>query len=276
MRWLKRATLLIIGLGPVTSSLNGQQISGSGTPGSLAKFQSGTSVGNSSVFEANGSVGIGTSSPSMSLDVNGKASVGPRGGLDANFLGGTISLVQPAGVSTSLAVWQGGVGSAHFGFRPWDSKLHIVNSYRTGLISEATEVVLDTGGNFGIGTANPADRLDVNGNIRLSGSGTGVIFPDGTRQATAQLIGPKGNPGTNGTNGTNGINGTNGAKGDKGDKGDIGPAVRTFGVCVYAGGIQPQPLPCANVVGKSANNIATSDTGSINCLPNYLAYVCKP
>jgi hypothetical protein len=39
--------------------------------------------------------------------------------------------------------------------------------------------------NVGIGTSNPAQALDVVGNVKLEGSGNGVIFPDGTMQTTA-------------------------------------------------------------------------------------------
>ena len=40
-------------------------------------------------------------------------------------------------------------------------------------------------GSVGINTTNPADRLDVNGNIRISGATNGLIFPDGTKMTTA-------------------------------------------------------------------------------------------
>lgn len=43
-------------------------------------------------------------------------------------------------------------------------------------------------GNVGIGKANPAEKLEVNGNIEVSGDGNGIKFPDGTIQTTAYLF----------------------------------------------------------------------------------------
>ena len=44
---------------------------------------------------------------------------------------------------------------------------------------------IDSAGNVGIGMTDPAQRLQVAGNIRVTGTGNGVIFPDGSVQTTA-------------------------------------------------------------------------------------------
>ena len=40
-------------------------------------------------------------------------------------------------------------------------------------------------GNVGVGTTNPGEKLEVAGNIEVSGAGNGIKFPDGTVQTTA-------------------------------------------------------------------------------------------
>jgi hypothetical protein len=40
-------------------------------------------------------------------------------------------------------------------------------------------------GNVGIGTTDPGEKLEVGGNIKVSGDGNGIKFPDGTVQTTA-------------------------------------------------------------------------------------------
>jgi len=44
-------------------------------------------------------------------------------------------------------------------------------------------------GNVGIGAASPGERFEVNGNIKVSGSGSGLIFPDFSKQTTAAVAG---------------------------------------------------------------------------------------
>jgi hypothetical protein len=48
-----------------------QTVTGSGTPNNISKFAGTSSVGNSILFDNGTSLGVGTSSPTYKLDVNG-------------------------------------------------------------------------------------------------------------------------------------------------------------------------------------------------------------
>lgn len=43
------------------------------------------------------------------------------------------------------------------------------------------------GGNIGIGTATPSQRLEIVGNLKLTGAGNGIFFPDGTVLKTSPI-----------------------------------------------------------------------------------------
>lgn len=48
-------------------------------------------------------------------------------------------------------------------------------------------VYYNGGGKVGIGTTTPSYSLEVVGNVKISGSGNKLVFPDGTEQTTASL-----------------------------------------------------------------------------------------
>ncbi len=104
------------------------------------------------------------------------------------------------------------------------------------VVTDSNQMYSGVSGNVGIGTEIPAEKLDVQGNVKISGVDNGLIFPDGTKQTTAQLIGPqgpqgeKGDTGAQGEKGDKGDTGATGPKGDKGDTGATGPAGPTLGI----------------------------------------------
>jgi hypothetical protein len=78
-------------------------------------------------------------------------------------------------------------------------------------------------GNVGIGTAAPQAKLDVLGNVRIEGTGSALIFPDGSVvHNRAELIGPQGPTGPQGLTGATGATGPAGQTGPTGSQGPAG------------------------------------------------------
>ncbi len=133
------------------------------------------SASNSLVLGNNVNVGIGTSTPSTKLDVNGQIRI--RGGSPAagkvliSTADGTASWTTPASLTGLPSV----AGTANY-----------VTKF-IGTNSVGNSIIYDNGTNVGIGTTTPSTKLDVNGQIRIrSGSpGAGkVLTSDASGLAT--------------------------------------------------------------------------------------------
>jgi hypothetical protein len=62
--------------------------------------------------------------------------------------------------------------------------IHVEGALAGGSITQNYALLTEPGaGNVGIGTGSPQERLEVAGNVKISGGA--MIFPDGTRQSTA-------------------------------------------------------------------------------------------
>jgi len=119
-------------------------------------------------IDSGGNVGIGTSSPATKLHVqdgtsslrfrqNGTVSetlvVGPSGGDAALYLGDTVDTVR-AGLYYDTSE----------------------NDLQIRGYNNSTRIIIDSDGNVGIGTTAPAEKLDVNGNIRIQGGSPRLKF----------------------------------------------------------------------------------------------------
>ena len=130
----------------------------SGSSGFLSMFASGTNLGNSALFQSGGLIGVGTTSPNRTLDVNG----------EIQARGGNLFLQRNLTDKAGRRNWAWGtetfnVGDMAFFVSTGNSNAPSVNV-----------MTLLSNGNVGIGltATTPATALQVGGDIRVGTSGT--------------------------------------------------------------------------------------------------------
>ena len=129
-----------------------------GTGGYLSMFVNGTSLGNSMIFQSGGFVGVGTTSPDRTLDVNG----------EIQARGGNLFLQRNLTDLAGRRNWAWGTETANVG-----DMAFFVSTSNTGLPSVNVMTLLSNG-NVGIGpiASTPATTLQVGGDLRVGTSGT--------------------------------------------------------------------------------------------------------
>ncbi len=184
-----------------------------GTLNRLAKFVSPQRIDDSSIVDlyqgisitiaSTGNVGIGKKDPVYALDVNGR--IQATGDICTNLAGGRCLSTLPVGGGGGGGGFAGisGSGSSNY-FSVWTGETALGNS-----------IVSQSGGNIGIGTTTPSQKLDVAGTIKMLGfqfptnatSGyilTSDAFGFGTWQSAPSGVLPSGTAGQtlrhNGTN----------------------------------------------------------------------------
>ena len=158
-----------------------------GTTNYIPKFTSGTTIGNSQIFDNGTYVGIGTTSPSYYLDVFGNSRIRSLTGYDVNLL-------IEANVSNYYALlniksgdgttW--GIGTCQYQY----SNAFLIRSGASG----SERLVISTTGNVGIGTVSPTAKLHVAAPGALS---TDIGFKVRNSADTADIITVAGNGNVN-------------------------------------------------------------------------------
>ncbi len=154
------------------------------------------SLGNSMMYESGGFIGIGTTTPAFPFDLNNNVfAIGPK--TSRPGAGGTMRFRNDAGVVQWSFGMPGTAGATDF-FLYNNVNGHAPFYIQSGAASYS--LYMNGNGNVGIGTTSPAQKLDVAGNVNISGSltsstfagnlhitGTGnaLIFPDGTVMTSA-------------------------------------------------------------------------------------------
>jgi len=116
-----------------------------------------------------GNVGIGTTNPEGKLHVSG-GHIRIDKAIHMIHQSGRMSIIGPS--ANDLYIVNSSEGDIKFTTKTSGGSAH-------------PRLLIADDGNVGIGTMSPAGKLEVSGNVKISGSGNGLIFPDGTRQITA-------------------------------------------------------------------------------------------
>jgi hypothetical protein len=179
-----------------SGSVFGNNIVYNGGNTTAAPLSVGTNTNQNLIFETNslsrmtiasgGFIGIGTATPSSSLEISGVSNLLKitHSASDAVFLNRTNSVFNGFGFQNSgTEKWFIGQKSLS------ESLVFRANGandvFTIDNVAPANTLWISSGGNVGIGTSTPNERLTVSGNISASGSlSAGNIFSNGNRVAT--------------------------------------------------------------------------------------------
>ena len=141
----------------------------SGTPGYLGKFVDGTTLDNSALFQSAGHIGLGTTAPFDAFHVAVNNSTGTLTGLAVQNLSGGASAY-----SGMLFYDQNGALAQFQGFNNSTREYRINNIAAGGSINfrigGTSRFVVANGGNIGLSVPSPLWKLDVGGDINLTGT----------------------------------------------------------------------------------------------------------
>jgi hypothetical protein len=150
-------------------------VTGTGTTNFIPKFTGSTTLGNSLVYDNGTNVGIGTTSPSYKLDVNGTGRFTSNVTINSDDTGVIVDVASRHGLMKYYLYSTGLVG-ANTGT---DNNISTWLGRFSGSITSPTQVFQDlvvmNSGNVGIGTTSPGSKLEIVGdnNVLSAVSKTG-------------------------------------------------------------------------------------------------------
>lgn len=161
-----------------------------GTANTVPVFTTGTNVENSPISVSGGNVGIGTTSPVNKLDVEGGiirigtgyAQYPAQAIIATGSDGHNINIFPSLGGGNYNNIVQAGDQAIIYSVNFPGSGAFVIAPASAGASSGLR---MDGAGNVGIGTAIPGAKLEIAGNVKVSGAGASITFPDGTVQSTA-------------------------------------------------------------------------------------------
>lgn len=157
--------------GSLSGAAQSTVTTGGGTTNQIPKFTGSAQIGNSAISETNGNVGIGTTNPAATLDI-----VGSR----ANNIGVNTAITKVGGADVYLYT---GALNGTPSYAVWMQTMRSSDFFTFPL------VLNPKGGNVGIGTANPASALEIDGNrtAMITQSQTAAM-PDGSTYDVGGIV----------------------------------------------------------------------------------------
>jgi hypothetical protein len=123
----------------------------------------------SNIFYNSGNAGIGTTSPTNRLTVigdgSGIAQIGVTG-CAGNYVGITLAITVAPGGCTNYTLASSPSDQTLYINRPGGNAIR----FRENNGYSPDQMIIASGGNVGIGTSNPTAKLDVQGNVNVSGN----------------------------------------------------------------------------------------------------------